>query len=208
MTDRAVKFIAEDVIELAAPDAAMAQALAEHLRETGQWRDVVAGLACVAVRFDPNQMDLETAAQYLHRAATRAPKSLHESTETLSIPTQYGGKGGHDLARICGETGLSEADFIARHSTQIYPAAMIGFTPGFAYLGGLDPSLSVARLKAPRSRVAAGSIGISGAYTGIYALSGPGGWPIIARTEQPLFDASAADPFVLRPGLKIRFVPV
>lgn len=208
MTDRDVKFIAEDVIELAAPDAAAAQALAQHLRETGQWLDVVAGLACVAIRFDPNQIDFETATGHLFQTAASAPKSLPMATETLSIPAQYGGKAGPDLARICGDIGLSEADFIARHSSQTYPVDMIGFTPGFAYLSGLDPFLSVGRLETPRSRVAAGSIGISASYTGLYALAGPGGWPIIARTAHPLLNAKANDPFVLRPGLKIRFVPV
>ncbi|GAB5458920.1 MAG: hypothetical protein Hens3KO_19500 [Henriciella sp.] len=208
MTDPEVTLIAEDVIELATPDAAAAQALAQHLRETGQWLDVVAGLACVAVRFDLDQMDLETATSHLCQTAASAPESLPMATETLSIPAQYGGKDGPDLARICGDIGLSEADFITRHSSQTYPVDMIGFTPGFAYLSGLGPFLSVGRLETPRNRVAAGSIGISASYTGIYALAGPGGWPIIARTAHPLFNAKANDPFVLHPGLKIRFVPV
>ncbi len=83
---------------------------------------------------------------------------------------------------------------------------MIGFTPGFAYLGGLDQALTVPRRSTPRTHVPAGSIGISGNYTGLYAMPGPGGWPLIGRTDTALFDATSGNPFLIHPGQQIRFV--
>ena len=85
---------------------------------------------------------------------------------------------------------------------------LVGFTPGFAYIGGLDKQLNVSRRQEPRVCVPAGSVGIAGGMTGLYALQGPGGWPLIGRTSFILFDAAADNPFVLVPGSKVVFVPV
>ena len=82
---------------------------------------------------------------------------------------------------------------------------MIGFTPGFAFIGGLDECFRVPRRKEPRQRVAAGSVGIADGRTGLYAMASPGGWNIIGRTPHQLFDATAEDPFVLRAGMQVRF---
>ena len=103
---------------------------------------------------------------------------------------------------------MTRDDFVALHCRDEYPVEMLGFTPGFAYIGGLDDRLDVPRRPHPRQYVPAGSIGIAGGRTGIYAMPGPGGWPLIGRTPEPLFDAKAGDPFRLRPGLRVRFRPL
>lgn len=207
MSTDTLHIIAEDTIGLHTPDAACAQALATHLLSTGNWLEVVAGLQSVAVRFDLTGTPLDTAISHLKHQAESAPNALPTTGETLTIPARYGGAEGPDLSRLCAEKGLSEADFIALHSAQTYPVEMIGFTPGFAYIGGLSPALSVPRLVRPRPRVQPGSIGISGLHTGIYPLLSPGGWPLIARTDLRLFDPDQNEPFTLKAGMKIRFTP-
>ena len=100
---------------------------------------------------------------------------------------------------------MTEAQFIELHTARDHKVEMIGFTPGFAYLSGLPNSISIPRLSEPRARVPTGSVGISSAYTGIYALPGPGGWPLIGQTEAPLFSVDAPSPFLLEPGNVVRF---
>ncbi|HEY6005691.1 MAG TPA: carboxyltransferase domain-containing protein, partial [Anaeromyxobacter sp.] len=97
---------------------------------------------------------------------------------------------------------------VEMHASATYQVFMLGFTPGFPYLGGLPPRLETPRLEAPRERVAAGSVGIGGAQTGIYPVESPGGWRIIARTPLRLFDPGAAWPFLLAPGDRLRFAPI
>ena len=125
---------------------------------------------------------------------------------SVEIPVCYGGEHGPDLATLATHAGLGEDDVIARHCAVEYRVAMLGFSPGFPYLLGLDPSLAMPRLDTPRTRVPAGSIGIGGAQTGIYPQSGPGGWRIIGRTTLALFDPLHDPPTLLAPGDRVRFV--
>jgi inhibitor of KinA len=92
------------------------------------------------------------------------------------------------------------------HSSRNYPVYMMGFTPGFPYLGGMDPRIAAPRLQSPRTHVPAGSVGIAGEQTGIYPMESPGGWQIIGRTETKLFDPDTEKPFLLAPGDVVRFV--
>ena len=117
----------------------------------------------------------------------------------------YGGEAGPDIEAVAASAGLSVADFIKLHTSREYPVAMIGFTPGFAYLSGLDAAVTATRLAVPRARVAAGSVGVIAGFSGVYPLAGPGGWPIVGRTDTKLFDATRDDPFLLRPGMRVRF---
>ena len=102
--------------------------------------------------------------------------------------------------------GLGQDAVIARHCTAEYRVAMLGFSPGFPYLLGLDPRLAMPRLDTPRTHVSAGSVGIGGAQTGIYPQAGPGGWRIIGRTALVLFDALHDPPTLLAPGDRVRFI--
>ena len=200
--------LSEDAVALTVPDAAEAQAIAAILRQSGQWREVVAGLDSVTVLFDPQVRalaEVERALQDIFKAHENP--SMQAPTEHV-IPVHYGGPHGPDFANVMARTGLDETALIAAHTAGVYKVDMIGFTPGFAYLSGLDAALNVPRLERPRTHVPAGSVGISGTYCGLYALPGPGGWPLIGRTDMTLFDRSGAAPFLIQPGDTIRFTPI
>lgn len=126
----------------------------------------------------------------------------------VEIPTCYGGEHGPDLADVAAHTGLSPEEVVRLHSQTEYPVFMIGFTAGFAYLGGLPERLHTPRLTSPRTRVPRGSVGIGGGQTGAYAAETPGGWRLIGRTPMPLFDPQADPPTPLLAGDRVRFVPI
>jgi 5-oxoprolinase (ATP-hydrolysing) subunit B len=197
--------IADDVIEIACDSTAEAQALAKGLRGSGLADEVVAGLACVAIRFHPaSAARLEAFLAGMGKVA-----ALRQSQgEPAVIPVRYGGADGPDLQRVSDEIGLSANAFIDLHSSREHKVDLMGFTPGFSYISGLPDTVRVPRLDQPRPRVPAGSVGVSVAFTGIYALPGPGGWPLIGRTDTQLFTPESAEPFLLSPGQKLTFRPV
>ncbi len=128
-----------------------------------------------------------------------------------TIPVIYDGL---DLSRVAEVHGLSVAEVIARHTAPVYRVHLLGFAPGFPYLGGLDPRLHTPRLATPRPRVPAGSVAIGGEHAGIYPFASPGGWNLLGRTSLKLFDPERGHPFcqeamfLLRPGDQVRFVEV
>lgn len=133
-----------------------------------------------------------------------------ESTagRVVDIPTEYSG---FDLTRVAELSGLSVGEVIRRHAAPLYRVHCLGFSPGFPYLGGLDPRLATPRLATPRVRVEAGSVAIGGEQTGIYSVPGPGGWNLIGRTAVRLFRPEAAsvdEAVLLRAGDHLRFIPV
>lgn len=195
----------DDLLSFAVETPADAQAAAKLLRSTGQWLDVVPGMDSVVVRFDGAALDQETAVRLLRNALADGIPPLEVSGDAIEIPVVYGGPYGPDLEEISRSLGMTGAEFIALHAGGEYRVELVGFTPGFAFVGGLDERLRVPRRKEPRQRVAAGSIGIADAYTGLYALASPGGWTLVGRTPYPLFDAGAADPFALQAGTPVRF---
>ena len=130
------------------------------------------------------------------------------SREVLVIPVLYGGEAGPDIANVAKKNGLTEEDVISLHTGTDYRIYMLGFTPGFTYLGGMDPRLETPRLATPRVAIPAGSVGIAGMQTGIYPIDSPGGWQLIGRTPVKLYDADRAEPILPRAGLYIRFRPV
>ncbi|GAA5075876.1 5-oxoprolinase subunit PxpB [Lysobacter panacisoli] len=128
------------------------------------------------------------------------------SARIVEIPVRYGGDDGPDLESAAAELGLSPQQLVERHGAGDYTVAMIGFAPGFPYLSGLDPALALPRLATPRARVAAGSVAIGGAQTGIYPRESPGGWRLLGRTPLALFDPHRQPPTLLQPGDRVRFV--
>jgi KipI family sensor histidine kinase inhibitor len=148
----------------------------------------------------------------LESIARRADEALAQVTLPLSrvieVPTLYGGESGPDLADVAAHAGLSADDAVAAHTGADYLVYMIGFMPGFPYLGGLSPRLGMPRLGTPRTRVPAGSVGIAGHQTGIYPTASPGGWRLIGRTPLRLFDVARTPPAILQAGDYVRFVSV
>lgn len=126
----------------------------------------------------------------------------------IRVPVLYGGKRGPDLAHVAALHGISEAEVVARHTAPSYLIYMLGFLPGFCYLGGLDEGLHTPRLTTPRVSIPAGSVGIAGAQTGIYPLSSPGGWQLIGQTPLRLYDPHRDRPILLDAGMRLRFYSI
>jgi inhibitor of KinA len=132
------------------------------------------------------------------RAALRRPRVVH-------IPVCYGGELGPDLDFVAQHSGLSAQEVVAVHEGAPYRVYMLGFTPGFPYLGGMSPRIAAPRLERPRPRIPAGTVGIAGEQTGIYPVESPGGWRLIGRTPVRLFDWTRREPFLVRAGDVLRF---
>lgn len=126
----------------------------------------------------------------------------------VKIPCCYGARFGADLTDMERLTGFSREEIIELHSSVDYKIYMLGFLPGFVYLGGLDKRLEVPRLDTPRVRIGKGAVGIGGNQTGIYPMDSPGGWRLIGGTPVDLYDPEREDPVLLRAGEYIRFVPI
>lgn len=195
----------DDLFSVAVDSPRDAQALAAQLRNTREWLEVVPGIDSVVLRFDAARLDAAAAQQEIDSVMAGGIAPLEAPDELLEIPVVYGGEYGPDLEALCQATGLGVDEVIMLHTGREYTVDMIGFTPGFAFVGGLDERLSVPRRKEPRQRVEAGSVGIADGRTGLYALASPGGWTLIGRTPYELFDADAEQPFVLQAGTRIRF---
>ncbi|WP_109077090.1 5-oxoprolinase subunit PxpB [Aggregatibacter kilianii] len=124
----------------------------------------------------------------------------------IEIPVIYGGEYGQDLYDVAAFHHTTPKHIVKTHSAPVYTVYMIGFQPGFPYLGGLPETLHTPRRATPRTEVPAGSVGIGGAQTGIYPFSSPGGWQLIGHTKQPLFDKNHSQPTLLQAGDTVKFV--
>ena len=206
MSDPAITFCGDDALRLSAPERDERLARASQLQATGDWLEVVPGRHDVTVQFDPLEHTPDEAVAHLScTLATPAPPPSH-TLETVDLLVHFGGKNGPDLADISDRTGLPETEVISRLLSEPLQVDMLGFTPGFAYMSGLDDTIEIPRLLQPRQQVPAGSIGLITGQCGLYALAGPAGWPIIGRTPVSLFDAAADNPFRLQPGMQVRLV--
>jgi KipI family sensor histidine kinase inhibitor len=154
--------------------------------------------------------DGRTARRLLRHAETlwRASAQKNMTARLVTIPVFYGGDAGPDLEHAAAACGMDSQSFVEHHSTGHYFVQSLGFMPGFAYLGGLDPALHLTRKNTPAARVPAGSVAIGGSHTGIYPSESPGGWHIIGRTSLTLFDPYAQPPCLLQPGDTVNFVAI
>jgi KipI family sensor histidine kinase inhibitor len=160
------------------------------------------------VHYDPLALSHQAVEQVILAASDRLPEEIQEAVRTVEIPVLYGGGAGPDLDEVAALAGLSAQEVIDLHASVHYLVFMLGFMPGFAYLGGLPPRIATPRLSTPRTLVPAGSVGIAGAQTGIYPTESPGGWRLIGRTPVRLFDPRQSPPTLLEAGDRVRFVPV
>ena len=145
---------------------------------------------------------------YLQSLAGKNHTPLTHQSSVINIPACYGNNWGPDLDYVAGINNLSTDEVIKLHSAAEYKVYMIGFIPGFAYLGGMAEAIAAPRKPSPRRYVPAGSIGIAGNQTGIYPLDSPGGWQVIAQTPLKMFDANRANPSLLKAGDIVKFQPV
>lgn len=170
--------------------------------------ETVPAFASLMVTYDPLVTDYDTvAAAVLKLSAATDSGSTAKTGKLVTIPVCYGGEFGPDLPFVAQHAGLTEQEVIALHAGQDYRIYMLGFLPGFPYLGGLDERLFTPRLDTPRTAIPAGAVGIGGEQTGIYPIASPGGWQLIGRTPLKLFDpAAGALPYAA--GDRIRFQPI
>jgi KipI family sensor histidine kinase inhibitor len=181
--------------------------------------EIVPAYAAVTVFFDPDQADadeLRQALGSLSRTVPSAPGVERRSggsepaaptlpdSRTIIIPVRYDGP---DLDFVAQRTGFDRAEVIRRHSAREYRVYLLGFAPGFAYLGDLDPALVLPRRAEPRTRVPAGSVAIAGAQTAVYPLNTPGGWHLIGTTPLRMFDPARNPAALLHAGDRVRFEP-
>lgn len=170
--------------------------------------EMIPAYRTLLIIFEPRVISAETIEKRVRDLKRQKPMHRQEGHKMLRIPVCYGGEYGPDLKAAAQYTGLAEEEIIRLHTEVPYRIYMIGFLPGFPYLGGLDSRLFVPRLENPRLKVPAGSVGIGGEQTGIYPMESPGGWNIIGRTPIRLF-APEREPAVLyEAGDTICFYPV
>ena len=169
--------------------------------------ECVPGYASLLVVFDPLRTDRRNLEKRIKEWVSIQGESDRGEGRLVKIPVRYGGEFGPDLEFVAKHCRLSESEVIRLHSAAEYMVFFIGFLPGFPYLGGMDTRLATPRLAKPRKVVPAGSVGIAGNQTGIYPLASPGGWQLIGRTDLALFAADRAEPALLSPGDRVRFVP-
>lgn len=134
--------------------------------------------------------------------------TTNELVTVVEVPTVYGGEFGPDLSFVASHNLLSEDEVVSIHSGTDYLVYMLGFIPGFTYLGGMDPRIATPRLSSPRTLIPAGSVGIAGEQTGTYPSDSPGGWQIIGRTPVTMYDMSKAQAALLNAGDYVRYVPI
>ncbi|MEE8046416.1 MAG: 5-oxoprolinase subunit PxpB [Dehalococcoidia bacterium] len=162
------------------------------------------------VSYDPLVSQYEEMFELLSQFSTDSDADSVSASEIkiVELPVVYGGEDGPDLETVAEHAGLTSQDVIDIHSDIDYHVYMIGFAPGFPYLGGLDERIATPRLTTPRISVPAGSVGIAESQTGVYPNASPGGWQLIGRTAVTLFDVSKPSPSLITPGTKVRFIPV
>jgi inhibitor of KinA len=176
----------------------------------------VPAFTTVTVYFDLRVVMVKSGLSPYQHVSQTLEQVLHETAEEVTalptvvkeIPVCYGGVYGPDLEFVAQANNLSPQGVIDLHCAGEYLVYMIGFAPGFPYLGGMDERLATPRKASPRAIIPAGSVGIAGAQTGIYPLETPGGWQLIGRTPQALFRPTHASPSLLKAGEEVRFYPI
>jgi KipI family sensor histidine kinase inhibitor len=191
----------------------LASALADDRAEGLAIGTPVVAYASLLVPFDLAQLRVDEARVAVSRLVARVDQEradgpLEPIGRLVEIPTRYGAADGKDLDDVAAQLGLSAAAVVELHASTDYEVYMLGFAPGFAYLGILPEAIAVPRRASPRPRVPAGSVAIAERQSAIYPAVTPGGWNLIGRTDLPLWDVERVPPALLAPGDRVRFVPI
>lgn len=170
--------------------------------------EVLAAYCSLLVQLDPLATDHGQVEAWVREVLAGLAPERESSGRLVEVPVVYGGEHGPDLMDVAGRAGLTPDQVIARHAARDYLCYLVGFTPGFPFLGGLDPLLATPRLDSPRLDLPPGAVGIGGDQTGLYPLGGPGGWRILGRTPLMVYDPRREEPCLIRAGDRVRFRPV
>lgn len=170
--------------------------------------EIIPTYTTVLIVYDPLKTTYDQLVEKLKDIEKHIDEIKLPTPEVIYIPTLYGGEHGLDLNHVAEHNGLTTQQVIDIHSSQNYLVYMIGFTPGFPYLGGMSEKIATPRLKIPREKTPERSVGIAGNQTGIYPIDSPGGWQIIGRTPLKLFDPERSPSVLLKAGQYIKFQPV
>ena len=169
--------------------------------------ECVPALSSLTAHYDPLQLPRDRLAREIETLFA-APEPAASHGRTFNIPVLYGGEGGPDLGRVAEIAGMAPQEAVHLHASPLYHVYMLGFLPGFAYLGNVPDPLRLPRRSTPRARVPAGSVAIAADMTAIYPLESPGGWHLIGHTPVPLWDMARREEPLLKPGDSVRFLPV
>ncbi|MBE6929988.1 MAG: 5-oxoprolinase subunit PxpB [Ruminococcaceae bacterium] len=170
--------------------------------------ETIPTFSSLTVLFDPAITTYARLVRELERLLPECNQTSGAQKRIFEIPVCYGEDFGEDLPDVAAHAKISAEEVIRVHSSTDYLIYMLGFLPGFAYLGGLDERIATPRLQSPRTKIPAGSVGIGGDQTGIYPLDSPGGWRLIGRTPVKPYDPRRAEPILYRAGDYIRFIPI
>lgn len=171
-------------------------------------REIIPSYCHLNVIYDKEKYFYEEVLDLLYKIKEKYSVVEVPEPQVVRIPVLYGGEYGPDLNNVAMHNKLTDQEVIDYHSTKEYLVYMLGFTPGFPYLGGMDERIATPRLREPREKIWAGSVGIAGSQTGIYPIESPGGWQIIGRTPLKLFDMNRKPEILLRAGNYISFYPI
>lgn len=186
------------------------RSLAYALEEKGApgLAEVVPTYRSLLIHYDPLRLSCGELIDLVRSVLEKSQEYPLPDPRTVEIPTLYGGEFGPDLPFVAEHNGLSVEEVIRIHSSTTYLVYMLGFSPGYTYLGGLPEEIATPRLATPRTLVPAGSVALAGRQTGVYPIATPGGWRLIGRTPLALFDPERDPPALLRAGDRVRFVPI
>jgi len=169
--------------------------------------ETVPAYATLLVHYDPLVLSFAQIKNILREKLTQIQENESRKPRQVEVPVRYGGEYGVDLELVASHLHLKVEEVIRIHSEKIYTVYMMGFTPGYPYMGKLDDALIMPRLEIPRTRVPAGAVAIAGLQTGIYSIDSPGGWNLIGWTPLKLFDPTSESPFLFEPGDEVKFIP-